>query len=203
MDFYLGQNVTFTSGNVWCRDIDPLRWPDLEIIPWYPGNVSLFFPGNEKESGWISDVTQRISTKQWFGKGAPKTTWRTGLFGEFGAWWSIKFQRMFWFNINAGCKPQLLRNWGCWNLDLPMITVLCQREAITVPRGSCDACRQPSCFSFLVLDSCVLNTKRWRKLVLCKFAAKLSTVPLLGRITAHAYPMSSQYIKLSKLAYMI
>ena len=41
---------------------------------------------------------------------------------------------------------------GCWNLDLPMITVLCQGEAFTVPRGSSDACRQPSCFSFLVLD---------------------------------------------------
>ena len=52
----------------------------------------------------------------------------------------------------------------------------------------------PRVSAFLSLILRVLNTKRWRKFVLFKFAAKLRTVPLLGRITAHAYPISSQYI---------
>lgn len=98
-------------------------------------------------------VMSLISTKQWFGKGTPKTTCRTGLFGEFLVLGEVlHFSACFGSISMQVASRNFYEILGCWNLDLPMITVLCQGEAFTVPRGSCDACRQPSCFSFLVLD---------------------------------------------------
>ena len=186
-----------------------LRWPDLEIIPWSPGKRFVVFCSGNKRSRWKIVMSHKgFPPSSGLVKEPSKQHDGLVYLGNLVLGEVLRFSACF-----GSISMQVAsRNFyeiggaGIWTCQWSQSCVKgkhSQFQGVVVMLAG-----NPRVSAFLSLIFWVLNTKRWRKFVLFKFAAKLRTVALLGRITAHAYPMSSQYIlqsfpRFSKLAYMI